>query len=102
MKLTSKQKAQIRKEANKIKASFQIGAQEVHRSNILAIRESFNTKEILKVKVNRANKEDKNITKELASLLEKEIAGSQVAGIVGTTIILYREHEDVEQRMKLN
>lgn len=98
MKLTSKEKAKVRKYAQQIKATFQIGAKELHEKNIMAIKEGFNNKEVLKIKINREDKNDKNITKEIASLLEEKV-NVQVAGIIGTTIILYKENANLEEHI---
>lgn len=98
MKLNSKQRAQIKSEANKIKATFQIGAGEIHENNVLAIAQSFNTKEIVKIKVNRQDKTDKNITSEFATELAEK-TDSEIVAIIGTTIILYKQHKDKEKRM---
>lgn len=98
--LTSKQRAQLKGEANSIKATFQIGALELHETNLAAIRDTFNNKELVKVKVNRQDKNDKQIVKDLALQIERK-CDCQVVGIVGTTIILYRQHKDPEQRIKL-
>ncbi len=100
MELNSKQRATLKAEANRIKASFQIGAGELHESNIAAIAQTFNTKELVKVKVNRQDKTDKNVTREFAEELSQK-TGSQVVNVIGTTIILYKQHKDKDLRIKL-
>lgn len=93
--LTAKQKAQVRKYAQTIKALFQIGSEGLHQSNLQAIREGFSKKEVLKIKVNREDLYDKQVTKNLASVLAKEIP-CEVAGVIGTTIILYKANEQLD------
>ncbi len=100
MELNSKQRAILKAQANKIKATFQIGAGELHDANIRAINQTFNTKEIVKIKVNRQDKTNKNITKQFANTLSEKTS-SQVVNVIGTTIILYKQHEDKEKRIKL-
>lgn len=100
MELNSKQRAILKAEANKVKASFQIGAGELHENNIAAIAQAFNTKEIVKIKVNRQDKTDKNITREFAEELSNK-TDSSVVGVIGTTIILYKQHKDKDMRIKL-
>ncbi len=100
MELNSKQRATLKAEANRIKASFQIGAGELHENNIAAIAQTFNTKELVKVKVNRQDKTDKNVTREFAEELSAK-TGSQVVNVIGTTIILYKQHKDKDLRIKL-
>lgn len=100
MELNSKQRAVLKAEANKLKASFQIGAGELHESNIAAIDQTFNTKEVVKIKVNRQDKNDKTVTRQFADELSAK-TNSEVVGVIGTTIILYRQHKDKEKRIKL-
>ncbi len=100
MEVNSKQRAKLKAEANKIKASFQIGAGEVHAQNIAAIDQTFNTKEIVKIKVNRQDKTDKQVTQQFANELSKA-TNSQIVAVIGTTIILYRQHQDKDKRMDI-
>lgn len=99
-KISSKEKAYIRKLAQKIKPSFQIGAQGIHNENITAIKEGFNKKEILKIKVNREDKYDKTITKEIASTLEEKLKCT-VAGVIGSTIIIYKENQKIDKENRI-
>lgn len=96
--LTGKEKATVRKVAQKYKAEFQVGAKDIHQGNIDAINEGFNSKEVMKIKVNREDIYDKKIVGEIAQKLEKELK-CQIAGIIGTTIIIYKEHKDEDKRM---
>jgi RNA-binding protein len=100
--LSSKQRANLKSQAQRMKPLFQVGASELHENNIKAIGDTFNNKELIKVKVNRVNKEDKNITKEIAESLTEKIPGVEVVGVIGTTIILYKEHKEPEKRMDIN
>lgn len=100
MELNSKQRAILKAEANKLKATFQIGAGELHDNNIAAIAQTFNTKELVKIKVNRQDKTDKNVTRDFANELSQK-TDSQVVAVIGTTIILYKQHKDKDLRIKL-
>lgn len=95
--LTSREKALVRKLAQKEKAIFQIGTKAVHQNNIEALEEAFNTREILKVKVNREDIYDKEITEIVATELSEKL-NCQIVGIIGTTIIIYKEHKDPSKR----
>lgn len=95
-KISSKEKALVRKYAQNIKATFQIGTMGLHDLNIEAINEGFNKKEVLKIKVNREDKTDKEIVNKIASELEKKL-NATVAGVIGTTIILYKENLNIEK-----
>lgn len=96
-KLTSKNRAELKSAAQRLKPTFQIGAAELHENILKALDDTFNTKELVKVKVNRVDKSDKNICRELAQEIETKI-NAQVVAIIGTTIILYRPHKDEEKR----
>ncbi len=96
-KLTSKERATLKSAAQRLKSTFQIGAAELHENNIKALDDTFNTKELVKVKVNRVDKSDKNICRELGNQIEEKI-DAQVVAIIGTTIILYRPHKDETKR----
>lgn len=91
--MTSKQRAQLKKHAQVLKASFQIGAGELHESNLNALVDAFNKKELVKVKVNRVDKTDKNITREIANEIETK-TDIQVVDIIGATMILYKKNKN--------
>ncbi len=98
--ITSKQKAIIRKYAQSIKPLFQIGVGKIHDSNINVIREGFNTKEVIKVRVNREDKYDKSITSHIARELEEKVP-CIVAGVIGTTIIIYKENKSIDDNKRV-
>ncbi len=98
--IASKDKALIRKYAQKIKPTFQVGAMGIHDLNIAAIKEGFNKKEVLKVKVNREDKTDKQIVKDVANNLQKEL-NCVIAGVIGTTIILYKENLNIDKENRI-
>ncbi len=96
--MTSKDRAYLKKLAQPMKASFQIGAAELHEANLEALVQSFNNKEIIKVKVNRADKSDKQITRDIANEIENKTDIS-VVDVIGTTIILYKKNKDPEKNV---
>ena len=49
----------------------------------------FNTQELIKIKVNRQDQEDKNIVRTYADELASSLK-AEVVYVVGTTIILYK------------
>ncbi len=98
--LNSKQRAILKKEAQRLKPLFQVGTNKVHTNNISAIVEAFNTREIVKVKVNRDNNEDKLIVNNIAEELAKAIP-AEVVCIIGTTIILYKNNNKLKVQIKI-
>lgn len=96
--LSSKDRAKLKSAAQPLKASFQIGAAELHENVLKGLDETFNTKELVKVKVNRADKSDKEITRKMANEIAEKI-NVEVVAVIGTTIILYRQHKDEDKRI---
>lgn len=87
--LNNKQRQQLRKEAHNIKAKSQIGTKGLTDDVINSIGEMFNTQELIKIKVNRQDQEDKNIVRAYADELSSSLK-AEVVYVVGTTIILYK------------
>ena len=87
--LNNKQRQQLRKEAHNIKAKCLIGAKGLTDDVINSIGEMFNTQELIKIKVNRQDQEDKNIVRTYADELSSSLK-AEVVYVVGTTIILYK------------
>ncbi len=98
--LNSKQRAVLKKEAQRLKPLFQIGTNKLHEKNVSAIEEAFNTRELVKVKVNRENSEDKEFIEKIAKELTASISAESVC-IIGTTIILYKENIKLKERIKI-
>ena len=96
--MTSKQRAAMKKHAQLLKPKLIIGAASVHENTIESINQIFNNVEVIKVKVNRADKTDKKETRRVADELAVMVKGVEVVDIIGTTIILYRAHKDKDQR----
>ena len=83
MSLTSKQRSFLRKQAHDLEPLVRIGKDG-------SILEAINSREILKVKIlQNCEKEKEEILEELSARDEFE-----VVGLIGRTIILYRENTD--------
>ncbi len=91
--MTSKERAILKKEAQVIKSTFQIGNGMLHESNIKALKDGFNNKELIKVKVNRADKTDKQIVEKIANEIQEKTT-IEIVDIIGTTIILYKKNKN--------
>lgn len=98
--MTSKQRAILKSEAHHIKPTFQIGVASLHENIIKALDTAFNNKEIIKIKVNRLDQEDKTEVKRIADAICQQI-DVELVGVIGTTIILYRQHSDPDLRIEL-
>ena len=90
MSLTSKQRSFLRKQAHDLEPLVRIGKDGVTENLIQSILEAINSREILKVKILQ------NCEKEKEEILEKLSARDEfeVVGLIGRTIILYRENTD--------
>jgi RNA-binding protein len=89
--LTSKQRAQLRSLAHPLKPIIQVGSDGVSDALLKTVLEAFNTRELLKVKVQEAAPEG---TRETADAIVAALEGVQVPQTIGRTIVLYRPDPD--------
>lgn len=91
MTINAKQRAYLRSLAHHLKPIFQIGKDGLTDAAVRAVEDAFNTRELLKVKVQEA-----------APLTASEAAGEFVLKIpnvfhvqtIGRTLVLYRAHPE--------
>ncbi len=93
--ITSKQRAQLRAEANGLDPIFQIGKEGVTESVIAQIEDTFNTRELFKVKVHLETSPE--APKEIAAKIA-EATKCDVVQVVGGTIVLFRINLMLRQR----
>ena len=93
--LNSKQRAELRAEANGLDPIFQIGKEGVTESVIAQIEDTFNTRELFKVKVHLETSPE--TPKEIASKIA-EATKCDVVQVVGGTIVLFRINLMLRQR----
>lgn len=84
--MTSKQRAYLKSLANGLDPIFQIGKSSLTPEFTLAIEESFNNRELLKIAVLKNCADDPN---EIANMVA-ERTHSQVVQVIGKKIILYK------------
>ncbi|BBA50068.1 ribosome assembly RNA-binding protein YhbY [Fusobacterium varium] len=90
MALTSKQRAFLKKKAHELNPLVRIGKDGVTDSLIQSILEAIDSRELLKVKIlQNCEKEKEEVLEEFSKCSEFE-----VVGIIGRTIILFRENKD--------
>ncbi len=85
--MTSKQRAELRAQANGLEPIFQIGKEGVTDAVIAQIEDTFNTRELFKVKVHLETSPEK--PKEIAQKIA-EATKCDVIQVVGGTIVLFR------------
>ena len=85
--LNSTQRAQLRAEANGLDPIFQIGKEGVTESVIAQVEDTFNTRELFKIKVHLETSPE--TPKEIAQRIA-EATKCDVVQVVGGTIVLFR------------
>ena len=90
MELTSKRRAYLRKKAHDLDALVRIGKEGVTDNLIQSILDAIESRELIKVKILQNCEEEKmEVLEEFSKCSEFE-----VVGIIGRTIILFRENKD--------
>ena len=90
MKLTSKQRAHLKGLAMNIDPIFQVGKSSITPEYVEAIREAFNTRELIKISVLKNCLDD---PKEIAQVVA-ERTGSTVVQVIGKKIVLFKPDKD--------
>ena len=85
--MTSKERARLRAEANGLDPIFQIGKEGVTDSVIAQLEDTFNTRELFKIKVHLETSPEG--PKEIAQKIS-EATGCQVVQVIGGTIVVFR------------
>ena len=85
--LTSKQRAHLRTLAHHLKPIIQVGNDGVSEAFLRSLRDAFNTRELLKVKVLEGAPEDPRATADAIATGMQQV---EVAQTIGRTIVLYR------------
>lgn len=85
--MTSKERAKLRAEANGLDPIFQIGKEGVTDAVIAQIEDTFNTRELFKIKVHleSAPESPQEIAQKLA-----EATGCDIIQVIGGTIVVFR------------
>lgn len=89
--LTSKQRAHLRKLAHHLKPVVHIGADGLSEAALASVRDAFNTRELLKVKVLEGAPESAWDT---GDRIAASLPGVHVAQTIGRTVVLYRRHPE--------
>lgn len=90
--LSGKEKRALRSEGNQLKTELWIGKEGVVEGTYLALGNSFNTKELVKIKLQDSCPLDKN---EVAELLCRR-SGAELVQVLGNTLLLFRPFPDEE------
>lgn len=91
--LTGKQKRALRAEGNLLKPEVWIGKEGVTSGSITNIENTFNTKELVKIKIQEGCSVDK---KEVAKIVCQR-TGSELVQIIGRTLLIYKPFSQEDQ-----
>lgn len=90
MTMTSKQRAYLKSLASVIDPILQIGKSSLTPEYIEAVREAFNTRELIKINVLKNCLDD---PREMAQIIADR-TGAQVVQVIGRKIVLYKPDKD--------
>ena len=85
--MTSKERANLRAEANGLDPIFQIGKEGITDSVIAQLEDTFNTRELFKIKVHLESAPES--PKELATKIA-EATGCDIVQVIGGTVVVFR------------
>ena len=85
--MTSKERARLRAEANTLDPIFQIGKEGITDAVIAQLEDTFNTRELFKIKVHLETSPE--TPKELAVKIA-EATGCDIVQVIGGTIVVFR------------
>jgi RNA-binding protein len=98
VELTARQRARLRALAHHLKPLHHVGKEGVGEAAIRAVADAFNTRELLKVRVQEAAP---LTAREAGALLAERIPGVHHVQTIGRTVVLYRPHPE-KPEIKLN
>ena len=93
--MTSKERAKLRAEANGLDPIFQIGKEGVTDAVVAQIEDTFNTRELFKIKIHLESAPES--PKEIAQKIS-EATGCDVVQVIGGTIVVFRINHMLRQK----
>jgi RNA-binding protein len=91
LELTAKERAHLRSLAHHLKPILQVGREGVTDAAVRAVEDAFNTRELLKVKVQSAAPVT---AREAGDTFAERIPGAAHVQTIGRTVVLYRPHPE--------
>jgi RNA-binding protein len=85
--LTSRQRAHVRKLAHRLKPVVLVGGEGLSQAVLASILDAFNTREILKVKLQESAPVK---AREAAQIIAQTLEGVHPVQTIGRTVVLYR------------
>jgi RNA-binding protein len=91
LELTPKQRAHLRSLAHHLKPIAHVGKEGITGTSLDAVRDAFNNRELLKVKVQEAAP---LAAREAGARFAEELPDVHHVQTIGRTVVLYREHPE--------
>jgi RNA-binding protein len=91
MPLNPKQRAHLRSLAHHLKPIQQVGKEGITDTVVRTVRDAFNTRELLKLKIQEAAPLS---AREAGGTLAERLEGVEHVQTIGRTIVLYRRHPE--------
>ena len=92
-KLSSKQRSYLRSQAHHLEPVILIGKNGITEGTIEAVNKALEAQELIKIKFRSFKDNKQSISDEIASS-----ANCQVVGVIGHTVILFRQISDPEKQ----
>ena len=89
--LNAKQRMKLKSLAHNLKPILHIGKEGVTEAALASINNAFNTRELLKVKVQESSPTG---ARESSEIISERLHRVHVAQVIGRTIVLYRRHPE--------
>lgn len=91
MELSSKHRAYLRALAHHVKASQHVGKDGITESTLSALRDAFNQRELIKVKIHESSPQS---AREAGRAFAEHVDGVAHVQTIGRTVVLYRRHPE--------
>ena len=92
-KLSSAQRSYLRRQAHHLEPVLLIGKNGITDGTIVAVNKALNAREMIKIKFREFKDNKKSISDKIATS-----ANCQVVGMIGHTVILFRQNPDPEKQ----
>jgi RNA-binding protein len=94
MKLTGKERAELRADANKLRATVHVGAAGLGRAIVATLDDALRTHELVKVQMTK----QVDVPAKVAARQLAEATGSDVVQVIGRTTTLYRHNPELKRK----
>ena len=94
MTMTGKERALLRADANKLRATVHVGAAGLGRALVASVDDALRTHELVKVQLTK----QVDVPARVAARQLAEATGAEVIQVIGKTTTLYRHNPDLKRK----